>query len=395
VVRILVITNLFPNSLEPNRGLFNLQQLEALREEPDVSIRVVSPTPWSPGVSLGERWRRYSELPAEEEIHGFKVYHPRYVVIPKVLRSLYGVLFYLGIKGCVDRLRREFPFDVILATWAYPDAFGSVLLSRRIGVPCLVKVHGTDINHHTRHLLRRMMITWALRRAPSVIAVSDKLKRIMVRCGIPEDSITVLQNGVDAATFVPMPRDECRRTLSLDPSQKIILYVGYLKESKGILDLLEAFDRLDRREKLKLVYVGDGPDSTLLDVQLRRRGLSRSVDLVGARPHEEIPVWMNACDLLCLPSHNEGCPNVVLEALACGTPIVATRVGEIPNLVRKDQGFLVQPKDIESLSDGLRRGLRLSSPLRSDTDALISWQDNAATMHKLLNTAVHSHGELS
>ena len=275
-MRLLVITNLFPNSLEPNRGLFNLQQLEALRNEPDVSIRVVSPLPWSPRLGLKERWRRYAELPGEEEIRGFKVYHPRYVVIPKVLRSLYGVSFYLGIKGCVARLRREFPFDVILATWAYPDAFGSVLLGRRIGVPCLVKVHGTDINHHTRHLLRRMMITWALRRAPGVIAVSDKLKQTMVRCGIPERSITVLTNGVNGTSFAPMPRAECRERLGLDPTQKIILYVGYLKVGKGVLDLLEAFNRLDGREGVRLVYVGDGPDRAVLEELIRRRGLGRS-----------------------------------------------------------------------------------------------------------------------
>jgi len=105
---------------------------------------------------------------------------------------------------------------------------------------------------------------------------------------------------------------------------------------------------------------------------------------------------MNACNLLCLPSHNEGCPNVVLEAMACGTPIVATRVGEIPNLLHGDQGILVRPEEIDSLSDGLRRGLDLSGPSRSaNNDTLTSWQDNAATVHRLLNTAVHSHGELS
>ena len=392
-MRVLVVTNLFPNALEPNRGLFNLQPLEELRKEPGVSIRIVAPVPWSPGAAPG-RWRRYAALPAEEDVRGFRVYHPRYVVIPGILRDLHGLSYYMGIQRRVERLRDEFPFDVILATWAYPDAVGAMLVSRRLGVPCLVKVHGTDVNEHTRHRVRRRMITWALRRAPGVIAVSEPLRQTLVRCGVPADSITVLENGVNATAFEPMPRGTCRRQLSLDPADKIVLYVGNLKPAKGTRDLLEAFSRLEVGGRVRLFYVGDGPDSAFLEQQIRRRGLAREVVVAGARPHDEIPVWLNASDLLCLPSHSEGCPNVVLEAMACGTPVVATRVGQIPGLLDPSRGVLVRPGDIASLSEGLRRGLALPAPPLQDADNApwASWRDNARAVHRLLDAAVAARG---
>lgn len=147
-MRLLIITNLFPNRVEPDRAVFNKQQFLALKKYCD--FKVVAPVPlfqYAP-----------SELPLEEDVNNIRVFHPRYLVIPKICRSLYGWFYYWGIARMVRRIHALFPFDAILATWAYPDAFAAALLAKRLRKPLVIKVHGTDINVATQYFLRRQMI---------------------------------------------------------------------------------------------------------------------------------------------------------------------------------------------------------------------------------------------
>ena len=385
-MKLLIVTNLFPSSVEPGRGLFNQQQFLALARH--CELRVVSPVPWFPrGRWLRKLrpWSRYAEVPSRETIAGLEVHHPRYLVIPKLARWLHAFTYRLGIDRTVTALRREFAFDAILATWAYPDVVASVGIAARIGVPVVAKVHGSDLNVLAQGRLRRRMIAGALRRCAAVVAVSSGLKQHVVNLGVPEDRVTVIPNGVDVGRFRPLDRFVCRRRLGLPEQGRRVVFIGHLTPVKGLNVLLEALSDLPAEVSLSLV--GEGEERGRLEALAAAQGLRDRVTFVGARPHDEVPLWMNASDIVCLPSLNEGCPNVVLEALACGRRVVATAVGGIPDLLSDPRaGRLVPPGNTRALAEALQECLgRTGTPEDSrQASALPGWSESAGQVARIV-----------
>jgi len=271
----------------------------------------------------------------------------------------------------VNEISKFFKFDLILATWVYPDGFGSLIAAKLLKVPIVVSGHGSDINIYSKYFLRRRIIAYTLKNCQQVIAVSNALKEKMISIGTPEERIQVLLNGVDAGLFKPMDRDKCRAKLGLPHDKKIVLYVGNLEHVKGVDILAQA--ALDFPQNAILIMVGSGK----LKPRLK---LTNHMKLVGVRPHDEIPLWMNAADVFCLPSRNEGCPNVLLEALACGTPVIASRTGGIPEIIHSESlGILIFPGDSVALSCAVKEALSREwdrDMLRRSVSGY-SWKDNA------------------
>ncbi len=358
-MKILVITNVFPNSQEPNRGIYNLQQFQELKKFPGYEIQVIAPLPWSLPIKMNKKWYKIAQIPDKEEIAGFCVYHPRYLVIPKVLSSLHGFSLFLSLIGKVRSVQKRFPFDCILATWAYPDAFAASLIAQRFRKPLITKVHGSDINLYTKPFLLRKLVQYALRASARVIALSGELKNIIVNLGVSEDRVVIVGNGIDEKKFKFENMKNCRDYLHLNNGGKKVLFVGNLMPVKGVTYLLEAMKiLLDKRKGLSLTVVGDGTDRPMLEAKAAELGIRDFVNFVGARKHSDIPLWLNASDILCLPSLKEGCPNVVLEAMACGKPVVASRVGGVPEIIKsEDFGILVEPQNPGALAEALSLAL--------------------------------------
>ncbi|MBI3320806.1 MAG: glycosyltransferase family 4 protein [Candidatus Omnitrophica bacterium] len=397
-MKLLVITNLFPNALEPNRGLFNKQQILELARRSDV--KVIAPVPWCPRSRALERvtrWSARARVPARERIDGLEVYHPRCVVIPKMGRALYGWLFLWGIERTVRDLHRVFPFDRILATWAYPDVWAAAAIAQRMRLPLVAKLHGSDINLLAGGFWRGRMIRSALRRSRRVVAVSEAMKAAVVRLGVREQQVTVIPNGVDPERFRPMDQAACRARLGLSQGERIILFIGHLVPVKGIADLVEAFRACQAKASVhpcSLLLVGDGALREAIRRRITILGLRDRVRLIGPRPHEEIPLWLNAADVLCLPSLHEGCPNVVIEALACGRPVVATAVGGVPELLSDSaRGILVPPRDPAALADGLARSLTMHWDTHRIRQAIVerTWRSSAAQLETVLRHAANGH----
>ena len=403
-MKLLIITNLFPNALEPNRGLFNKQQFLALAKH--CELRVVAPVPWFPRSHWLRRfsaWHAISRVPERETIDGIEVYHPRYLVMPRMARWLHSLTFARGVRGAVEAVHREFPFDRILATWAYPDVVAATGIAKRYGVPIVAKVHGSDLNVLTRGPVRRRVVAAALRRCATVIAVSEGLKARAVELGIPEDRVAVIPNAVDRQRFQPQDRTAARRRLGLPVDGKLVLFLGNLVPVRGVDVLVDGFRQcLDRvnGQKPMLVMVGEGALRKRLEQRVVALRLQPHVRVLGARDHEEVPLWLSACDLLCLPSRNEGCPNVVLEALACGRPVVGTAVGAMPHLLRDPAcGILVPSGDVKALAEALQQGLTRSWNPEQIRNAVVAdgWSANAGRLAGILNAACngvphHSHG---
>jgi glycosyltransferase involved in cell wall biosynthesis len=383
-VKLLLLTNLFPSEREPTRGIFNLNGFLPLARR--MEMRVVCPLPW------WSRLRRPGELfrAPEDSRFGIPAVYPTYWSPPR-LQSLHGANMHRSLRGTLRRLRQEFPFDAILAAWVYPDAVAAVRAGQELGVPVVTMALGSDVNEFARLPGLRPQIEWALRHSTRVIAVSRALKERIVELGVAPERVKAQHNGVDGSAFYPRDPSAFRTRVGFPTEEPLITYVGNLKPEKGPDVLIEALGILKRDgAPPSLAIVGDG----ILGPSLRRRvealGLTPSVLFAGRRPAGEVPDWIAAGDLLCLPSRREGCPNAVLEALASGRPVVASAVGGVPELISSASGALVPPDDPAALAAALRETLARPwdpAALRATVECL-SWEEFAASIEATLLEAV-------
>jgi glycosyltransferase involved in cell wall biosynthesis len=285
---------------------------------------------------------------------------------------------------------KEFRADCMLLSWAFPDAIAGGLLAGLFGIPTIIKVHGSDINVHSQVRSRRVQIKWAMDKARAVIAVSQDLKNKILEMGVPSNKVHLLYNGIDKSLFYPLEKGAARKLCAIDLNRRVIVFIGNLKASKGCNLLLEAFALLTKKiSAVDLYYIGAGDQSGTLQKKAGEYGLETSVHLLGSLPHKSLPAWMNASDVLALPSMNEGVPNVILEAQACGIPVVATSVGGIPEIVSAEDGILVEYGDEQKLCDALIEALhknwdrlKISSNINT-----LSWTENSAKLLNIINAA--------
>lgn len=388
----LLITNLFPNNKEPNRAVFVKQSVVHLAKM--CHVVVVAPVNWFP------RWLKWPKSHAisasivrEEVIEGVRVLHPRWFSIPVLTRLLNGILLFSGLLPGIRKLSRQFMCDIIYAHWLYPDGFASTILSIVMRKPLVLHAHGCDLNLYGRYFFRRLMIRWSMNRARTVIVVSKPMYKKAVELGIPESKIVVIRNGVDKKYFYPMDQDKCRRALNLSLNEKIILFIGSFEEVKGIQFLLPAIRIVvsEAQVPVRLVMIGKGSLRDNIVQTLAECDISEHVTLAGEVKHDAIVQWLNASDILCLPSIREGLPNVVLEAQACGKPVVTSRVGGIPDVIIGDEyGFLVEAGNVTQLSGALQCALakQWDSVHIMKNPNLVSWEENAVETFEVLQKAI-------
>ena len=363
-MNVLIVSRLYPRPTDPVLGVFVEEEARALARH--CNLRVVSPTPWFPPVKLSPRWYDYSQLPLREVRQGIDVYRPRTVVLPRnLLFPLLGLSFYLTLRRLVREIEGEFPIDLVHAHTAYPDGLAAAKLGKALGRPTVLTLHGGDVTLYFRSYFGRKLGLSAITNADRVIAVSNSLRsKVVEEDGAFAGKITVIPNGVDVSRFVPLPRSEAQSKLDLSDRTSRVLYVGGITKSKGLDYLLMAFKTLmaSTQGPIELVLVGDGDYEQPARLLARRLGLADDVFFAGKRPNAEIPLWMNASDLVVLPSLSEGFGVVLVEAMACGKPVVATACGGPEDIVTSHTGILVPPADekalaramLDALSDGDR-----------------------------------------
>lgn len=367
--RILFISNLYPNFIYPNMATYNRQQIAALREHCDVEV--ISPIPWTTRTrsKLNNRVLEANEM---------NVYHPIYYYTPYVFRGWYGDSYYYSIKRVATQLLEKKHFDLIYSSWLYPDSWAAAKLARRFNLPLFVKVHGTDVNRLYPGTVVTQKSLDVAKQAETIICVSRALKERLIEFGVPAISIEVLYNGVDRSIFHQMDREGVRQRLCVGPDDYLVLYVGNLIKEKGLEELILSFKLLENNgnRKKRLVIIGSGTYDTAAKQLVTSQNLNNNVYFLGTQHLNTIAMWMNAASVLCLPSYMEGVPNVVLEALSCGTRIIASNVGGIPELNHGHGNMtLVQPRSVESLYDALADMLLNSLPhIRSDF--INTWQEN-------------------
>lgn len=360
-IRTLLFSTLFPSAARPIHGIFVETRLRQLLASGAVETRVVAPVPWFP--STHPRWGDYARIartPAREQRHGIDVLHPRYPLIPKFGMTTAPLLLALAAIAPIRCLRSEgFDFDLIDAHYFYPDGVAAALLARWFRRPLAITARGSDINLIADDPLARRMILWAARGAGECIGVSRALVDRMQALGMPASRMQTLRNGVDLQCFRPTDRDAARARVGVT-GQPLLLSVGNLLALKGHDLCIDALaELLPAYPQARLVIIGTGPEATNLELHARDRGVGERVHLVGAIAHRDLVDWYNAADLLLLASSREGWPNVLLEAMACGTPAIATAVGGVPEVIGdRCAGRLVARRDGPAFAAAVREHLQ-------------------------------------
>ena len=351
-VKIASISHMFPNSINPHIGVFVKERLKHVALKTDLTM--IAPVPSFPFSEFTSKYAGLSQLLDKEIIDGMTVHHPRYFMIPKFFKFLDAMFYAKSMASYMEEMFSQARFDILDFHWVYPDAIGGLQWANGFRKKTVVTVRGNEAIYYFNKGPVRKIVQQRLKEFDHVIAVSKDLKdKILAEFGVDKSRISVIANGIDPAKFRCTDLGQARRQCLLDEGKRYVLTVSRLSAEKGVEFLLRAMKKL-RAPETRLVIIGDGPLKAGLISLAADLGIKDRVQFLGVLGHADICAWYNAADVFCLPSLWEGCPNVVIEALACGTPVVASRVGGIPDLVPgADYGSLVPPGDADMLAEAL------------------------------------------
>lgn len=367
-LRTLLFSTLYPSSTRPLHGIFVETRLRELLATGAVQTRVMAPVPWFPSTNprFGE-YARIAGTPAREQRHGVDVLHPRYPLLPKVGMTMAPFALAAASLGPIRRLQAEgFDFDVIDAHFYYPDGVAAVMLGRMLRKPVTITARGTDLNLYPTMAVPRRLMQWAAHRADASIGVCSALVDVLRGWQVDPARLHVMRNGVDLRRFSPRPVNDARARIG-QVGAPLLLSVGHLIERKGHHLVIEALDLLRHRQPgARLVIVGDGQERQALQSLAQRLGLAQAVHFAGTVPNENLADYYAAADMTLLASSREGWANVLLESMACGTPVVATRIWGTPEVVAAPEaGVLADRRDAQSLAAGVER--LTAAPPRRDS----------------------------
>lgn len=382
MLRILTFSTLFPNGVEPHHGIFTETSLrQQLRHHAMQSI-VIAPVPWFPAqAAIFGRYSRYARVAREEIRNGIRVLHPRYAHLPGVGMYLAPWSLFHAARRAIDGLRAQGDdFDVIDAHYFYPDGVAAAMLGRHYGKPVIISALGSDITQLPRYAWPRRLIRQAAARSYAMISVCETLRNDMIRLGLPGARIHALRNGVDLELFYPEPYVHARSALGIE--SYTLLSVGHLIERKGHDKVIAALPQLPG---VRLLIAGDGPERGQLETLCHQLGVQDRVGFVGLQSQAQLRRLYSAADALVLASNREGWANVLLEAMACGAPALASDVGGTAEVVRcHAAGLLLKTNSAHGVADAVRR-LRADPPSREATCAHARQHSWHATTHAQFN----------
>ncbi|MCB2013800.1 MAG: glycosyltransferase [Sphingobium sp.] len=356
-LRVLTLSTLFPDMVRPNFGVFVERQTRELASRNGVDVTVIAPigiAPWP--LSRHSHYARFNTLPEMERWRDLTVYRPRFTVLPKMGGHMHVFNMTRAIWPLVRQLHDEAPFDVIDASFFYPDGPVARNLAKKLGIPYSVKARGGDIHHWARVPAARGAILKAAEDAAGLLAVSEAMKRSMVALGMDAAKIRVHYTGVDLKSFAPQDRMAAKTNFGVDGP--VMLSVGHLMDRKGQGLLIRALTEIP---EATLLLAGEGPQHSEYEKLANALGVADRVGFLGALPHERLPIAYNAADVMALPSASEGLANAWVEALACGTPIVISDVGGARELLTNPVAGRIVERKPEAIAAALKAVLAQSA----------------------------------
>lgn len=369
---IMVLSLEYPKPSLPFQGAFTAQFAKALAKQSQVTV--ICPTPWFPKskilLSFFPEKKPWTTIPKTHIDGNIKIHYLPFFTVPFIFRYLNALSIALACRKTVKNIHSTNAIDVLHAYGVYPDGVAAALLSKWLNIPNVITALGSDVNKEMQVTLKRKQSLWALHRAATVIGVSKDLVKTLIHYGVNKNKVHWVPTGVCRTTFKAQPvssdskttndhdivSDQLLSSSALDTSKKIVLFVGRLHPVKGLEILLEAASILKKEKRLGfvIVLIGEGPLLQSLSNSAKALGISESVIFIGPQPQTIVAQWMHAANLLCLPSHMEGLPNVILEALAQSLPVVASNVGGIPEVISHNKnGLLVPANQADKLAEAL------------------------------------------
>ena len=370
-LKLLSFTICYPNPVDPVLGNFVRFRVRQIATMADV--RVIAPVERFRFSKFPRFWANTRDIPGHIDDDGLQVLHPRWTY-PPLAGTINSVFLFLQLLGPIARLRRQFDFQLIDAHFGHPEGVAAALLSVWFRRQFIITLRGSEVDHAQRPI-RRWAMSWALRRAARVITVSERLRKFAISLGIDPQRTRTIPNGVDSHIYHPRDIAACRQKHGIPHDRRVILSAGVLMPLKGQHLMVRALKRLaEGGIRAELILAGYAGRTATYEQELRSEiaalGLEQDVRLPGHLPREELAELTCAADVFCLASTREGWPNVVHEALACGTPVVATDVGAIPEMMPSESpGFVVPPNDVPALAEALARALRCEW----DRQAIARW----------------------
>ena len=384
MLRVVTLSSLFPDASRPNFGVFVERQTLGLAAHPGVASTVVAPVGLPPfPLSRLPHYRALTALPRREDWKGLDVHRPRFRAFPGTAGRFHAAALARAVARVLDPIAGH--FDVIDASFFFPDGVAAVALGRRYGVPVSIKARGADIHHWGRAPATAAQVRHAGMAADGLLAVGGAMRANMIALGMPPARIRIHHTGVDQTRFAPRDRAAAKAELGLHGP--VVLSVGALIPRKGHAIVLDAVARLPG---VTLAIAGDGPDRGALERLATRRGIADRVRFLGAVAHDDLPGWLAAADAMALASSSEGLANVWVEALACGTPIVVTDVGSARDVVTAPTAGRIVARTPDAFAGALRDVL-LSPPTPQDARAhatSFTWAANTAALHAHLTALV-------
>lgn len=383
---ILTISSLFPNKNDPKHGIFVKTRLKHLLEaHQDISAAVVAPIPWFPFKNkLFGEYAKYAGVPSSEIIDGITVYHPKFLVLPKVGMYLTPIFMYWAIRPLIRQLVQKQQIDLIDGHYFYPDGVAINKIAKEFDLPFTCTARGTDINLIPTYPKALKQLKRVFEGSSHMMAVCKALKDEMISLGVPDDRVTVLRNGVDLNLFkYSTNTQQSALKKSKNITGKLILSVGWLIERKGHHLVIEALRKLSNTQ---LVIAGDGPELDNLMRTANQCGVSDRVTFIGAVSQDILNSWMMAADALVLASSREGWANVLLEAMASGTPVVATDVWGTPEVVQPESCGVLVTRTSDSIASGLDTLLKAKidrAAVRNYAEKF-SWSETSDGMRKII-----------
>jgi glycosyltransferase involved in cell wall biosynthesis len=381
VVGIIVITNLFPNPCEPFRSSFNEKQIITLSEKS--KLEVIAPISWMTK-RLFRKQGKLSEIKKCKKWKNIPVSYPSYYHVPGLFRGLNGLFMFLSIfRNFLKTDHKQ--CTVLFGTWLFPDGFSTVLLSKIFKKDVLLKVHGSDVELLAKNRLRRYFSVWAANNANAIIAVSDYLKMELVKYGVAENKIHTIYNGTDKDVFYV--NSDKKHTDKNLVKKNIGVYVGNLKKEKGVFDFIKSVSpEFCVENNLEIRVIGDGQLRKQLEEYVNNEKLASYITFLGRMPQHDIADILRQASFLCLPSYHEGLPNVLVESISCGTPVIASNVGGIPEIINHENGVLVKPGQMAEISKAISTVVNKEwqREVVSKSINISTWTDNATEIHNLI-----------
>jgi len=385
-LKVTLVTPIFPIPAQPYRGHSEYEIVLALTKRADVNV--ICPFPRYPKWFQPRYDHRHPDLSYSPP--GVPTRYFEYPALPGVTRCINGLVCAKYLEPYI----REISTDVICNFWLYPEGYAAVAVARSLGIPAVVGSIGSDLNRFVDPI-SRWLTRIAMRRANFVVTKSEHLRQRAIDMGISASKVRTIRNGCNPSVFYLGDRRAARAQLAVNDKAELVLFVGRLDTAKGIEELLEAFASLaGRRPNLRLAFVGDGPGGEHLRSKAKHLGLEHRITLNGACSSQGVAQWLAAANVLALPSYNEGYPNVVIEALSCGRPVIATNVGGILELVNEQSGILIAPRDSRALGGAIEKAMDRRWDEHSISEQFRrSWDEAAEEVLRICELALQQRRE--